>query len=64
MKTLLLFLLCWIAASEANAEERRLALVVGVGAYQHHDPLRNADADADLIANALERSGFVRHVRA
>jgi hypothetical protein len=58
MKTLWLFLLCWLAASGAIAEERRLALVVGVGAYQHDDPLRNAVADADLIADALERAGF------
>ena len=58
MKTLCLFLLCWIAASGAFAQERRLALVVGIGAYQHDDPLRNAVADADLIAKALERAGF------
>jgi Caspase domain len=59
MKTLSgLFLFCWLAASGAVAEERRLALVVGVGAYQHDDPLRNAVADADLIANALEKAGF------
>ena len=58
MKTFWLILLCWLAASGAFAQERRLALVVGIGAYQHHDPLRNADADADLIAKALERAGF------
>ena len=58
MKTLWLFLFCWLASSGAIAEERRLALVVGVGAYQDHDPLRNAVADADLIATALERAGF------
>lgn len=58
MKTFWLVLLCWLAASGAFAQERRLALVVGIGAYQHHDPLRNADADADLIAKALERAGF------
>jgi hypothetical protein len=58
MKALWLFLLCWLAASGAVAEERRLALVIGVGAYQHHDPLRNAVADADLIANALQKAGF------
>ena len=58
MKTLWLFLFCWLASSGAIAEERRLALVVGVGAYQDHDPLRNAVADADLVANALGRAGF------
>jgi hypothetical protein len=58
MKALCLFLLCWLTTSGAVAQERRLALVVGVDSYRHHDPLRNAVADADFMAKALEKAGF------
>ena len=58
MKTLCLFLFCWLTALGATAEERRLALVVGVDSYRHHDPLHNAVADVNLMAEALGRAGF------
>ena len=36
----------------------RIALVIGNGAYQHMDPLRNPPNDVKLIAAALEDVGF------
>ena len=53
-----LFLLCWLMASGVRADERRLALVIGIDAYQYNDPLRNAVTDAGTVANALSGVGF------
>jgi uncharacterized caspase-like protein len=53
-----LIVLSLLVASGAVAQERRLALVVGIGAYQHHDFLPHAVSDASTIAAALARSGF------
>jgi hypothetical protein len=53
-----LFLLCWLIACGASAEERRFALVIGIDAYQYNDPLRNAVSDAGAVANALSAVGF------
>jgi hypothetical protein len=53
-----LFLLCWLTASVTCAEERRLALVIGIDAYQYNDRLRNAVADARAVATALKQVGF------
>lgn len=46
-----------LAASPAHAE-RRVALVIGNGAYAHAPPLPNPVHDAEDVAAALKRSGF------
>lgn len=47
---------------DAGAPGKRLAIVIGNGAYTGIEPLRNAPRDADAIAARLERLGFaVRH---
>lgn len=38
--------------------ERRIALVIGNGAYQQVTPLKNAGNDARLIANSFRQTGF------
>jgi Caspase domain len=45
-------------ASPAHAEERRIALVVGNGAYANIRPLRNPVNDASVIRDTLTRLGF------
>ena len=51
--------LMFLASSLASAVEgRRVALVVGNGAYRHTAPLANPKADAEAMAAALRRSGF------
>lgn len=40
------------------AIEERVALVIGNGAYRNFTPLDGAEADADLVADALRRQGF------
>jgi caspase domain-containing protein len=42
----------------APAEERRVALVIGVATYRHAPQLANTQSDARAIAGALERLGF------
>ena len=42
----------------ASAPTPRLALIVGVAAYQHLSPLRNTVNDARLVARSLEDLGF------
>jgi len=42
----------------AQANERRLALVIGNDGYQHVGALRNARADAQAMAKGLEATGF------
>lgn len=53
-----LFLLCLLSAGLAHAAERRVALVMGNGAYPGSAKLRNAVADAKLMARTLEGLGF------
>lgn len=47
-----------LAAAEAASAERRVALVVGNGAYRHANVLPNPRNDAEDVAAALKRSGF------
>ncbi|MEM6931081.1 MAG: caspase family protein, partial [Myxococcota bacterium] len=42
----------------ASASERNVALVIGNGAYEHAQDLRQAPVDARNVASALERLGF------
>ena len=49
------FLATWWPAAQA---QERHALVIGIAAYQHVDPLRNSVNDAELIARSLGRIGF------
>jgi hypothetical protein len=52
-----ILLLAFVAAADA-ADERRVALVVGVSAYQHANKLVNTVNDANGIAASLSRLGF------
>ena len=51
-------LLLLSAGGPADAQERRVALVVGNGAYQKLAPLRNPANDAEDTAAALAKLGF------
>jgi hypothetical protein len=55
-----LCLLAWFTAVPvwAQAPARRVAVVVGVGAYQTVPPLANPPRDARAIAEALKKLGF------
>lgn len=44
---------------KADWERPRVALIVGVGAYQHLEPLANPPRDAELIATTAKAQGFV-----
>ena len=56
--TLVLSLVCMIfAASSANAE-KRVAFVVGNGAYKNVQPLPNPSIDAKSMAGVLRNAGF------
>lgn len=44
--------------SRPAASERRVALVIGNGAYQNAPPLRNPVSDAKLISDVLKEAGF------
>jgi uncharacterized caspase-like protein len=57
MRSLPLLLALLLFALPAWAE-RRVALVIGVSAYQHADPLPNPVNDAADMASALEATGF------
>jgi uncharacterized caspase-like protein len=48
---------CTLATSPALAE-KRIALVIGNGAYAHAPPLPNPVHDAEDVTAALKRSGF------
>jgi uncharacterized caspase-like protein len=48
-----------VAGSAPAISERRVALVIGNGAYQNVAHLANPDNDAKLIAAALSQDGFV-----
>ncbi|WP_305988832.1 caspase family protein [Roseibium sp. MMSF_3544] len=60
MRFLILPVLIFFAAvgSLEAAEERRVALVIGNGAYENVAPLANPTNDASAIAESLERLGF------
>jgi TPR repeat protein len=53
-----LLVCCWVAMPHAQETERRVALVVGNGGYQHVDHLANPGNDAKLIADTLKTFGF------
>jgi hypothetical protein len=48
---------CWLAAPAVRAGER-VALVIGMAAYAHVEPLDNTVNDARLIGDTLEGIGF------
>src|SRR5688572_19141784 len=50
--------LCLLNHSSDAAAEKRVALVVGNGAYQHAAPLANPANDAADVAAALRELGF------
>ena len=52
------FTLLAAASSIASAQERRVALVIGVATYRHAPQLVNTQNDARAIAGSLERLGF------
>lgn len=56
------FLLALLAAAflvpNAALADKRVALVIGNGAYQHAEPLPNPPRDANAIADLLKRAGF------
>ncbi len=58
MRALFLAIICLLWLSPAQAEEPRIALVIGNAGYAAVTPLDNARADAELIAAALEEVGF------
>ena len=61
MVRLVLLLAALVGLSTAAAwaqKETRVALVIGNGAYQHTDPLRNPVNDARAMARALSDAGF------
>ena len=57
-------LVCWLAAVSAAAAqtEKRVALVVGNGAYKHVPALRNAPSDASDMTARFRMLGFERHL--
>lgn len=57
MLRVLAVIVCVLWAGSAEAA-KRVALVMGVGAYAHTAPLKNPANDADAIAKALTRLGF------
>ena len=65
-RTFPLFVLClllmaalpgWISPAAAQQEEKRIALVIGNGAYEKA-PLATTANDAGLIAQTLQAAGF------
>jgi hypothetical protein len=58
MRLLLIGILLLTGLSAAHAADRRVAVVVGVGAYQAVPQLANPPRDARAIADALRRLGF------
>src|SRR3954470_2193050 len=56
--TLLLSLLCMMFTANAAKADRRVAFVVGNGAYKNVQPLPNPPIDAKSIAGVLRNVGF------
>jgi len=56
--TLLLSLICMALTATAAQADRRVAFVVGNGAYKNVAPLPNPSIDAKAIAGALRNVGF------
>ena len=54
----LLFFICLLLSILGYSQEKRLALVIGNGAYEHGGVLKNPVNDADLMATTLEYLGF------
>lgn len=54
----LLVLLMATATFSLKAQQRRIALVIGNGAYTHSGSLKNPVNDAEVMANTLESLGF------
>lgn len=50
--------LLWTPLGPALAKDRRVALVVGVGAYEAVAPLANPVPDAEAVADLLREAGF------
>ena len=57
VRTVAVWMLC-LTASLANAASDRVALVLGLGAYQTIEPLSNTRNDAKAMANTLSGIGF------
>jgi uncharacterized caspase-like protein len=57
-KTFFVALITGSLASSPAFAEKRVALVIGNGAYAHAPPLPNPAHDAEDVAAALKRSGF------
>ncbi len=55
--TVSIFLILTMIASPAWAD-RRVALVIGIGAYEHTRPLANPLNDTADVAESFERLGF------
>ena len=51
-------LILWLAPGAAAAADKRVALVLGNGAYQHAQPLLNPVRDGQAIQAKLEELGF------
>jgi hypothetical protein len=64
MKTLLVTILSILLAVHSNAQEKRLALVIGNADYPNGSSLKNPVNDANLMASTLENLGFdvMKHV--
>src|SRR5438045_4073630 len=58
LKLLIAVLACLVLASGGAQAERRVALVIGNGAYQNVPKLPNPPRDAGLIGDALKQAGF------
>lgn len=57
MRWLVFMAAIWLGLS-ATASAKRVALVIGNGAYEHASPLPNPANDANAMSAALERMGF------
>lgn len=53
-----LIIICLLLSATGYSQEKRLALVIGNGAYEHGGPLRNPVNDADSMKHALTQVGF------
>jgi uncharacterized caspase-like protein len=53
-----LSVLSFLTSANAAKADRRIALVIGNGAYRHLPPLANAPGDARAMADLLRKAGF------